>query len=72
VVLSLQHGCLRRMKKYTRREIVGAVVFLVGFIAFFALIFTARMTMPLFYATVLTIAVGSFLGGGGVSFGDDG
>jgi hypothetical protein len=51
------------MKKYTRREIVGAVAFLVGFIAFFALIFTARMTMPLFCATVLTIAVAAFLAG---------
>jgi hypothetical protein len=59
------------MKSYSHREIAGTVIFLVGFIAFFALIFTLRMTLPLFCATVITIGVGCVLGGGGVSLGND-
>jgi hypothetical protein len=59
------------MKTYGRIEIAGTVIFLVGFIAFFALIFTLRMTLPLFYATVFMMAVGSLFGRGGVSIGDD-
>jgi len=59
------------MKTYSRVEIAGTVIFLAGFIAFFVLIFTTRMTLPLFYTTVLTMAVGTVLGRGGVSIGDD-
>lgn len=59
------------MKTYSSVKIAGTVIFLVGFIAFVVLIFTLRMTLPLFYATVLTIFLGSFLSRGGISFGDD-
>jgi hypothetical protein len=58
------------MKSYSRKEKAGTVICLVGLIAFFALIFTIRMTLPLFCATVITIGVGCILGGGGVSLGD--
>jgi UPF0716 family protein affecting phage T7 exclusion len=58
------------MKRYSRREIAGAVLFLAGLLLFIAGIITAKMTLPLFYASVALMTAGSWVAGGSVSVED--
>ncbi len=59
---------MRGMKSHSRRENAGAIVFLAGFLLFIAGVLTSWSTV--FYASVVLMAVGSWMAGGTVSVED--